>query len=65
MILFRLRDKDTLEYYQGKGIFNRKGRLYTNKGHIKNSLKQSGVNTTGRNLEVVTYELEETKTEDI
>lgn len=68
MTIYRLRDTVNNTFYEGSGRFGKKGRIYTNKGHIRNSLTQ----TWGRNyapnrqsLEIVTYDLSEIKAEPL
>lgn len=68
MKVYRLKRKSDGLFYKGKGYFDHgEGRVYTSKGHIKNSVKQakrSLLFPTGQ-LEIVTYEMTEEKTEDL
>lgn len=68
MKVYRLRRKSDGLFYHGKGIFaHGQGRIYTSKGHIKTSIKQSLFDfvTHLPNLEIITYEMTEEKTEDL
>lgn len=68
MKVYRLRRKSDGRFYKGKGYFdNGQGRIYTSKGHIKNSLKQAtpaALLMPGL-LEIVTYDITEEKAEDL
>jgi len=66
MKVYKLRCKVSGLFYAGKGYLSKDGKTYSSKGHIKNSVKQSG--QYGRvipqkDFEIVTYELTEEKTE--
>jgi hypothetical protein len=69
MKVYRLRDKNTQEFYIGKGIFRLgKGKIYTSKGHIKNSITQTYgslqiLKNSGRDLEIIEYDMNELNTE--
>lgn len=68
MKVYQLRDKDSGLLYKGSGYFSKKGTIYTSKGHIKNSIKQSWNSGYRRmplkqNLEIVEFEMTEIKTE--
>lgn len=69
MKVYRLRRKSDKLFYKGKGYFdNGEGRIYSSKGHIKNSLKQadpSGIRIPRSGVEIVTYEMTEEKKEDL